>query len=246
MTDHELDEMLNRWDAPPMRESLRDEVRAQFAAAPRRAVRPGMLRRMIGAAPRVRISRLALATLGAAALLFALVQVSPQTVRMAAPGYRIPYYAEFEFARYAADGSAPYRSRIRAFPYGGHEIIMSVRELDDSPLNAFRGIASSIRTQLILAAPSLVLPKEPPMSEPAWFPAFVRSGCSNGKVVGHETIAGHLTTVTESVSPGHRVRVWMAPDLACFALKLTNEVQEPNGIYRLTLRKEAIKVTRSD
>jgi hypothetical protein len=163
---------------------------------------------------------------------------------MASAQFRIPYYVEFEFARYADDGSAPHQSRITSFPYGGHEIVMSATEPGDSLQNAVRGIARSIRTQFILAMPSLVLPKEPPMTEPAWFAGFVSSGCSSGKtVVGHETLAGHETTVVQSGSPGHRLRTWMAPDLACFALKLTDEVQEPNGTYRLKLRKESVKVT---
>jgi hypothetical protein len=244
MNDNELDEMLDQWRVPVMRDSLREELRAGFAATPARAIRAGLVRRMITAAQGIRISRLAAATMGVAALVFAIIQVSPQTVRMASPGFRIPYYVEFEFARYSDNGSAPYPSRITSFPYGGHEIVMSVREPGHLLLGAVRGIASSIRTQFILAVPSLVLPKGPPMAEPAWFAGFVSSGCSNGKtVIGHETVAGHETTVVQSGSPGHRLKIWMAPDLACFALKLTDEVQEPNGTYRLTLRKEAVKVT---
>jgi hypothetical protein len=193
---------------------------------------------------KIRFGRLAVIAVGAAAVVFAIIQVSPQTVRMASAQFLIPYYVEFEFARYADDGSAPHQSRITSFPYGGHEIVMSVTEPGDSLQNAVRGIARSIRTQFILAMPSLVLPKEPPMTEPAWFAGFVSSGCSSGKtVVGHETLAGHETTVVQSGSPGHRLRIWMAPDLACFALKLTDEVQEPNGTYRLKLRKEVVKVT---
>jgi hypothetical protein len=148
---------------------------------------------------KIRFGRLAAAAMGAAAVLFAIIQVSPQTVRMASAQFRIPYYVEFEFARYADDGSAPHQSRITSFPYGGHEIVMSVTEPGDSLQNAVRGIARSIRTQFILAMPSLVLPKEPPMTEPAWFAGFVSSGCSSGKtVVGHETLAGHETTVVQS------------------------------------------------
>ena len=90
----------------------------------------------------------------------------------------------------------------------------------------------------------MVLPKEPPMAEPDWFAGFVRSGCSSGRnVVGHETIAGHATTIAQSESPTGRISVWMAPDLACFALKLTDEVREPNGTYRIKIRKEALEVT---
>lgn len=244
MNDNELDEMLDQWKVPPMRASLREELRTGFGAAPRRAARAGGLRRFMDAIPKIRIDRIAVVGIGAAVLLFGIVQLFPKTVRMASPGFRIPFYVEFEFARYADDGSAPHESRINSFPYAGHEIVMSVRESGDSVLNTFRGIANSIRNQIILVAPSLVLPKEPPMAEPGWFAGFVSSGCSSGRnVVGHETIAGHATTVVQDDSPMHRIRVWMAPDLACFALMLTDEVPEPNGTYRLQIRKEAVKVT---
>ena len=58
-------------------------------------------------------------------------------------------------------------------------------------------------------------------------------------------LAGHETTVVESGSPGYRTKIWMAPDLACFALKLTDEAQGSNGAYRLKLRKEAVKSLRA-
>jgi hypothetical protein len=203
-----------------------------------------LLRQVLAAAPKIRLNRLIIATMVAAALVFAVIQVAPRTVRMASPGFRIPFYVEFEFERFPGNGSEPHQSQIKSFPYAGHEIVMSVTEPGSPLQNAFRGIANSIRTQLILAMPSLVLPKQPPMAEPQWFAGFVSSGCSDGKnVVGHETIAGHETTVIQSDSPGHRIKTWMAPDLACFALKLTFEDQEPNGAYRLRIRKEAVKVT---
>jgi hypothetical protein len=244
MNDNELDEMLDLWKAPEMRDCVREALRAGFPATRERANRPSLWRRFIDAAQGIRTGRLAFATMCVAALLFAIIQVSPETVRMASPGYRIPFYVEFEFERYVDNGSVPHQSRITSFPYAGHEIVMSVTESGDSLLTTIRGIASSIRTQFILAMPSLVLPKEPPMAEPEWFAGFVSSGCSNGKtVVGHETLAGHETTVVQTGSPGYRMRIWLAPDLACFALKLTHEIQEPNGTYVLKLRKEAVKVT---
>ena len=234
MNDNELDEMLNQWKAPAMRDSLREDLRAGFAARSERAK-----------APKRTMRRLPFATIAAAALLFAIIQVSPRTISMASPGFRIPFYVEFEFERYTDDGSTPHQLRITLFPYAGHEIVMSMTESGDSLLHTFRGIASSIRKQFILAIPSFVLPKEPPMAEPDWFAGFVRSGCSEGKnVIGHETIAGHMTTVMETGgTTGYRIKVWMAPDLACFALKLTHEVKDANGIYRLKIRKEAVKVT---
>jgi hypothetical protein len=72
----------------------------------------------------------------------------------------------------------------------------------------------------------------------------VKSGCSErGIVVGHETILGHETTVIQTGPPGFRLRIWMAPDLACYALKITEEAQASDGAYRLEYRKEALRVT---
>ena len=37
--------------------------------------------------------------------------------------------------------------------------------------------------------------------------------------------------------------LWMAPDLGCFALRLTREERRPDGTFRLVLKKQATKVT---
>jgi len=244
MNDTELDEMLDQWKVPAMRDSLCEDLPTGFAATLGRANPRGLLRRMLAAASGIRLGRLAIATMGAAVLLFILIQVSPLTVRMASPGFRIPFYVEFAFASYSDSGPVPYQSRITAFPYGGHEINMSVIEPGGSLLTAIREVAGSIRTYFVLAMPSLVLPKEPPMAEPPWFAGFVRSGCAEGRtVVGHEIIAGYETTIVQSEWQKGRMKIWMAPDLACFALKFTNEVRQPDGSYRFLVRKEAVRVT---
>ena len=190
MNDHELDEMLDRWEAPPLRDSLREELRTRFAGIPKHAVRARRLRRIMGTISRIPIGRIALPGIAAAVLVFGIVQVSPKTVRMASPAYRIPFYVEFGFSRYADDGSFAHMSLITAFPYAGHEIVMSVTEPGRSVLNKVRRFAMSVRNQVILLDPSWVLPKEPPMAEPAWFAGFVSSGCASGRnVVGNEIIA---------------------------------------------------------
>jgi hypothetical protein len=241
MTDIELDEMLDCWQTPPLRESLTDEVRSGFGQIPKRTKRVARWRTL----PKNRFGRLATAMVAAAILLFAIVQVSPRTVRMASPGFRIPFYVESIFERFAEDGSIEYRSRMTAFPYGGIDWNMSVVEESGNPiLNVFQGIARSIRNQFVLAVPSLVLPKQPPMAEPAWFAGFVRSGCSEGRtVVGQEAIAGYPTTILQSETPRGRLRIWMAPDLSCYSLRMTDEFEEADGRYRLRLRKNAVKVT---
>jgi hypothetical protein len=228
MNDTELDEMLDRWQAPAMRESVGDDV---WARVPKRRT------------ARVRVMRIAVATLAAAAVLFAVIQVSPRTVRMAPPDFHISYYVEFIFTRFGANGSVEYQSRHTAFPYGGILINMSVTQIDDSVFSKFREIAASIRTQFVLAVPSLVLPKQPPMEKPVWFDDYVRNGCTRGMTVaGHETVAGYPTTVIVGESPVSRMKVWLAPDLQCADLKMTVEVREGGG-YRMVSRRDVIKVT---
>jgi len=237
MNDSELDEILEHWTAPPMRDSLREELRTAFTAVPRPAAPARSMRR-------IPLGRIALAAIAATLLVFGIVQLSPKTATMASPGFHIPFYVEFVFATQRVGGSAPHYTHITSFPYAGHEITMSITESGDSLLNTLRRIAGVIQKQVILLEPSLVLPKEPPMAEPAWFAGFVSSGCSSGKnVVGNEIIAGHPTTVVQNTFPTHRITTWMAPDLACFALKLTHEEAQPDGTYKLRIRKEAIKVT---
>jgi hypothetical protein len=40
-----------------------------------------------------------------------------------------------------------------------------------------------------------------------------------------------------------RMTLWMAPDLGCFALRITIEERGADGTFRLVLRKQAQKVT---
>lgn len=236
MNDTELDEILDRWEAPPMRESLRDDVRREFVRTSRHPERFALTRTIA--------KRIAIVTTCAAGLLFAIVQVAPRTIRGASAEYHIPFYVQYVFERYARDGSREYQSVRTAFPYAGTEINMSVVDSHSALLDPFRRIGASVRTQIILAMPSLILPKQPPMQEPEWFAGYVRSGCSERRtVIGHETIAGHETTLVESTTPGGRMRFWLAPDLACFALKMTTESKEQDGTYRLESLKKTVRVT---
>jgi hypothetical protein len=74
--------------------------------------------------------------------------------------------------------------------------------------------------------------------------AFLNTGCVYGPVVGHETILDHPTVaVQRRMDDRRRMMLWMAPDLGCFALRITIEEREPNGNSRLVLKKQATKVT---
>jgi hypothetical protein len=76
--------------------------------------------------------------------------------------------------------------------------------------------------------------------------------CAAGSVVGYETILGHSTIAvmrplpnpraTPSRPASARITMWMAPDLGCFALRLSIEEQRPDGTFRLVSEKQALRV----
>jgi hypothetical protein len=90
-----------------------------------------------------------------------------------------------------------------------------------------------------------------------WFFARADSGpsapCAAGTIVGHETILGHSTIAVETPLPNPRatrsrpaaarITMWMAPDLGCFALRLSVEEQRPDGTFRMVSEKQALRVT---
>jgi hypothetical protein len=79
------------------------------------------------------------------------------------------------------------------------------------------------------------------------------AGCVAGAVVGRETILNYPTTavqppsyLTHSDHPNYgrrRMTLWMAPDLGCFALRITSEEQRPDGAFHVVTVKQALKVT---
>jgi len=86
------------------------------------------------------------------------------------------------------------------------------------------------------------------------------AGCLAGPIVGRETILNYPTTAVElhladnrvlayaarsysSQGKPLRMTIWTAPDLGCFALKITTEEQQPDGTFRLVIRKQALRVT---
>ena len=89
-----------------------------------------------------------------------------------------------------------------------------------------------------------------------WFFARADNGpgapCAAGSVVGYETILGHSTIAvmhplpnqrsTPSRPAAARITMWMAPDLGCFALRLSIEEQRPDGAFRLVSEKQALRV----
>jgi hypothetical protein len=63
-----------------------------------------------------------------------------------------------------------------------------------------------------------------------------------GTVVGSETILNHPTTAVQLPMRPNRMTLWLAPDLACFALRITSETMRPDGSFRVWQMKQAVKV----
>jgi hypothetical protein len=175
-------------------------------------------------------------TFGFAALLLILTAALPKTVELVGPAQKIPYTVDTDTNTFMRDGTA-HELRMTTYMRNGVEIILARtpgNPLWTSVMNAFSVVFSPV--------------------DPHRWAEFVASGCSNvGTVVGHETILGYQTTVTEHLSPsgdagdalhdGRIITLWQAPDLGCFNLKMVHEQKNSDGTHRLVEERHALKVT---
>jgi len=83
------------------------------------------------------------------------------------------------------------------------------------------------------------------LSTQHWYFPASSSGdvCLDGAVVGSETILNYATKAVYRLIPNHRLTLWTAPSLGCFALRISTEEKRPDGSYRLVQSKQALKVT---
>ena len=223
MNDTELDNLLNTWTTPDPPPSLRSRARAGYATLTPKPRRPFRLFFWTTA-------------FGFAAFLLVLTAVFPKTVELVEPTQKIPYIVETDTTNFMRDGTA-HELRMTTYMRDGVEIILA--RTPGNPLGTF-----------VLNAYALVFT---PVDPHRWA-EFVASGCSNaGTVIGHETILGYHTTVTEHLSPSHDagdslqngriITRWQAPDLGCFDLRMVHEQQYSDGTYRLVEERRALKVT---
>ena len=103
MNDTELDEMLDKWQAPPVPASLRENVRAGVAANLQQKPLRDRRRTLGHSVATGALARACLpaAGLGVGLLLLLVTQALPQTP----PPVNIPYTVDSEFVRYEDDGS---------------------------------------------------------------------------------------------------------------------------------------------
>jgi len=66
----------------------------------------------------------------------------------------------------------------------------------------------------------------------------------DAQIVGRETILNYPTVAVQLGSGDQRrLTLWTAPDLGCFALKITTEERRPDGTFHLVSKKQALNVT---
>ena len=247
MTDRELDEILNQWSAPPASPSLRDRVRAGFPAPPRHAFR-------------WRKGFVAAAVLTTAAILLIATQASPQ------PVVPVPWTVDSEFVRYADDGSSSITMYSTSYQSDTNEILKS-RYMPGSPFKTALAQAADIIMPIHngLARRFMIDPKvlEQVQRASAHSVGFITgcdssaclvldhfgypkgaTGCIDAPIVDRATILNYPTeAVREQWTEHGRMMIWMAPALGCFALKVTQEEERPDGTFRLVRAKQALKVT---
>ena len=239
MNDTELDELLDKWNVPAAPASLRERVRAGFAAVRERQTITG---RFMGWQPVfaavARKSLLVAACVGAGALLFTVSLAFPQTP------VRAPFTVESELVTYGKDGSPGGPMRIDSYSDHGREVVLS-RWYPGNPLGtALSRLLEFWRAHMLPFAVSGERMEQSEKIQAGRAAALMQAGCLDGDLVGRETILNYPTLKVE-IHPGGRVRAtaWRAPDLACFALQTTTEVQLPDGTFQLVLKREALKVT---
>jgi hypothetical protein len=241
MKDTELDQLLNTWDAPPVPASLRADVLVGFHSRPERRKFRGV--------------RVLTTAAGIACFLLAVTLALPQTLSLISPTVRAPYIVDSDIVRYGFDGTPSVELSLGSYNNDGSEVV--VYEVAHSLLPAIKLGLQAIgpvvgRLTLLFVVSREQAERDKLIAhvsagfEGYWLgssAALIRSGCVNGPVVAHETILNHQTIEVRQFNDRQRMTLWMAPDLGCFALRLTREERRSDGTFRLVLKKQATKVT---
>ena len=242
MNDTELDEMLDRWDAPPVSAALRQKVRGEFLAR-HQAKSPARWRAWL--APSAAKGVFAGAIAGAVMLLLVISQAYPQSLDFgsSSPALHAGYAVISNVVDYADDGSSRIVSHVISYNYKGSEILVVQTYPDDLVRSFFMGIHVAAHRILLRYTPGLVMPES--AARDAWFRGYVQSGCvdKGETAAGREAILNYATTVVQKVYPdGWKRTEWRAPDLGCFMLKSTGESPRPGGGYRVVTERLAAQV----
>jgi hypothetical protein len=257
MNDSELNEILNQWSEPSAPPSMRKRVLAGFPAPPPRKLRWDK-------------SLVAAAILAAAVFFLMVAQAFPQRpapipwsvdsefVRYADDGSAS---IEMYSTSWESNGSEILLSR--SMPGNPFETVLG-RALDLTlpAVSRFHMHLLGVVAPGMLEKMDRIRRSRPPGvsfitgCEPdsgcvvldhdglAKAAAGADGSCVDRPVVGRETILNHPTEAVRDRWTEHgRMTLWLAPDLGCFALRVTYEEQRPDGTFHLVSAKQAVKVT---
>ena len=190
-----------------------------------------------------------------------------------APPEKIPYTVDSEFIRYGDDGSRAVEMYLTSYTnQNGGEALVS-RSMPGRPFETALGrtLDATLPAWSRLILPAVVSRQDLERMKKSRPPAigfitgcpegtcltinryfFRRAAagadgeCLAGPVVGRETILNYPTTAVElHLGEREKMTFWTAPALGCFALRMTSETQGMDGIFHLTIVKQASKVTVS-
>jgi hypothetical protein len=272
MNDTELDEMLDHWNVPAPSPTLRESVRTGFAAAKPVTPPPAVpVRWKFAFVPAARKTLLAAAIVIAGIFLFAAAQALSQTpppvhmpftvdseyllygddgsptVAMLSTSYTAPPGQEVLLSRSIPGqpiGTALGRALDAALPVLQRMILPHV-VTPGKDMELDRKMKQS-GFQLGVVIPgcadwTCLLIQHFGFRKPVG--GFGTTACMEGTVVGSETILNHPTTAVQLPMRPNRMTLWLAPDMGCFALRITSETMRPDGSFRVWQMKQAVKVT---
>jgi len=246
MNDSQLDNLLNQWEPPQPSPSLRQALSRECAA------------RCTPPAPRWHFfsayrAALAGSALGLGAFLCIAIIATPQTFSPSA----VPYTVESRCILYNPPQkqgffNGPRQEMIMySFSRKGREVLLSGSSPGHPLENLILHIGFTISSRF-----GGLLGMTPPEKSASFSAGFTQwfigrseellnRGCAIGTVVGKPTMLGYKTVAVQINFPEHRMNMWLAPDLGCFAMKLKLEDLQPDGTYVLRNEKEALKVTHN-
>jgi hypothetical protein len=267
MNDKELDELLNTWKAPQPRESMRQNVRAGIEAQRRQPRRQRLIRwRWLAAAAVVLI----VAVLVANPTAFSWKVSVPFSVDSEIRHYSgdVKEVPGSDVRRTVVPPGSPepfMAGLLTSYNEAGSEVILSaslpnrsLKSLLLKTLLPFLGVADTFKRLFmpspdeeteafaVVYASNLFYPLNVARRE-----ELLSSGCQTShdgaKVIGHEVILNYRVTGVQQPQRGgmDMATLWMAPELSCFALRLTIHAKQPDGTWNLMIEKQAVKVTRN-
>jgi hypothetical protein len=262
MNDAELDELLNAWKAPPPRESFRRDLRAAIGAMRERPGRKPFMGWRLG----VVASAVIIAVLLANSNMFSQRNRPPYTVDskiIRSDGWGGPPW-------HITTG--PESPLITSYNQGGSEVILSWSSPDHpleaalwKARLAVSGAVDRMTSRFLSIAERLDPRNIAPRHEEddafavvypgsVGYPLVVgrrdsllSSGCRTSfggtEVLGQDVVLNYPTTVLRQMGGGRSmITLWMAPELSCFALRITIHAKQPDGSWELVSEKRALKV----